>query len=69
MERKLAELVVKNFQRYHGQTLSIEEAMSMTKVMSDERDVYAIQKGKSTYLAWISTSTMTCMLRTEIVSW
>lgn len=68
MERKTAELVVKNLAGHNGPMLSVLEAMSMTKVNTDGYDVYAIQKGDVTFLAWISTNTMTCA-RTKIVCW
>lgn len=68
MERKLAELVVKNLEGHNGPVISVLEAMSMTKVMTDGYDVYAIQKGDVTFLAWVSTNNMTCA-RTKIVCW
>lgn len=52
MERKMAEQVVSELKKQNGPQLTILEAMSMTKVMTDGYDVYAIQKGDVTFLAW-----------------
>ena len=52
MERKLAEQVVNEFEKKNGPTLSVLEAMSMTKVMTDGYEMYAIQKGDVTFLVW-----------------
>lgn len=68
MERKLAELVVKSFKDKNGPTITVLEAMSMTKVLTDGYDVYAIQKGDVTFLAWVFKSTIKCV-RTQTVSW
>lgn len=52
MERKMAEQVISEFKKQNGsQELSILEVMSMTKVMTDGYEVYAIQKGDVTFLA------------------
>ena len=52
MERTMAEQVVNELEKKHGNQLTILEAMSMTKVMTDSYEVYAIQKGDVTILAW-----------------
>ena len=52
MERKMAEQVVSELKKKNGPQLTILEAMSMTKVMTDGYEIYAIQKGDVTFLAW-----------------
>ena len=68
MERKLAELVVQNLEGHNGPTLTVLEAMSMTKITTDGIDVYAIQKGDVTFLAWVSHKSIK-VARTQTVAW
>lgn len=56
MERKLAELVVEDLKKQGGPNLTVMEAMSMTKIKTDNLEVYAVQKGHATILAWVSTT-------------
>lgn len=52
MERRMAEVVVMKLGKENGPQLSVEEAMSMTKIKTDAYEVYARQKGDVTFLAW-----------------
>ena len=52
MERKMAEQVISELNNKNGPKLTLLEAMSMTKVMTDWYEIYAIQKGDVTFLAW-----------------
>ena len=54
MERELAELVVKSLREQKAPMITVLEAMSMTKIKTDNQDVYAFQKGDTTIMAWIS---------------
>lgn len=54
MERNLAERIVAEVaKRFDDEFLTVLEAMNMTKVMTDGRDIYAIGKGDVTVVAWI----------------
>lgn len=68
MERELAELVVKSIEKKNGPTLTISEAMAMTKIPTDGINVYAIQKGYFTFIAWIYDPHIS-WVRTQVVSW
>ena len=37
-----------------GPTLSMIEIQSMTRILSDHYEIYAVQKGDVTFLAWIT---------------
>ena len=52
MKRKMADQVVEEFKKQNGPRISILEAIAMTKVMTDDYEVYAIQKGDVTFLVW-----------------
>ena len=52
MERKIAVQVVSELKKQNGPQLTLLEAMSMTKVMTDGYEMYAIQKGDVTFLVW-----------------
>jgi len=54
MERELAELVVEELKKQHAPELTILETMSMTKIKTDNQEVYALQKGDTTIMAWVS---------------
>ena len=54
MKTETAKKIVNSFKEQNGPTLSLLEAMAMTKVMTDFYEVYSIQKGDVTFLAWIS---------------
>jgi hypothetical protein len=49
----------------NGPTLSFEEAMAMTEINSDGYNIYAIQKGDVTFLAWNTQSGV----HTKIMCW
>lgn len=53
MERKVAETVVRELNKSKVSLLTVQEAMTMTKIQSDGYEVYAIQKGDITFFAWI----------------
>lgn len=55
MEKNLARRVAREFIKQQGPQLSLLEALSMTKVFSDGFEMYAIQKGDVTFLAWVRT--------------
>lgn len=50
--RKIAKQVIREFKKQDSPQLSMRDAMAMTKVMTDGYEVYAIQKGDVTFLAW-----------------
>ena len=66
MERKMAEQVVKDLQNKKGPQLTMLEAISMTKVMTDCHEVYAIQKGDVTFLVWKCGDGS---ISTKVLSW
>ena len=68
MQKELAELVVKELSKQDGPKLTVYEAMDMTKIKSDNLEVYAIQKGDCTIMAWVSTANG-YYVRTEIYCW
>ena len=52
MDRTLAEIVVTELEKKKFPPLTILEAMSMTKIMSDSHEIYAIHKDGVTFLVW-----------------
>lgn len=54
MERKKADLVVKELNKYKDITFTIQDAMCMSHILSDVDDVYAIKKGETLFLAKFS---------------
>ena len=54
MQKKDAEKVVIAFEKRNGPTISLSEAMGMTKVNTDGNEMYAFQKGDVTFLAWFN---------------
>lgn len=53
MKLELAEQMVEQFKQLGGPLPTIEELISMTKVQSDDAEVYAFHVGKLTFLAWV----------------
>ncbi len=66
MEREIAKIIVKNFKEQKGPEISMLEALNMTKIYTDNCDVYAIQKGDVTFLAWVALNKC---IRTKVVCW
>lgn len=54
MKREFAKMVVTELQRRNGPQLSLLEAMSMEPIVSDSCEMYAIQKGDVTFVAWVT---------------
>lgn len=79
VEKGLAYMIVKSFAEQNGPKLSILEAMSMELVKSDGYEMYAIQRGNVTFLAWVCRTTRRNLngerlnridsLRTKTVFW
>ena len=67
MERELAELVVKDLKNQEGPQLTVLEAMYMTKIASDNLDVYAVQKNDATILAMVFAKDK--IVKTKIIAW
>ena len=65
MERKFAEKIVESLVAQNGPTLSLYEALSMSRIITDRYEVYAMQKGDVTFLAWISGE----YVYTKVVCW
>lgn len=53
MTRKIALNIVEQLKQNNGPKLTLLEAMMMTKLPSDAYEVYAIQKGDVTFMAWV----------------
>jgi hypothetical protein len=53
MNKKLAKKIVLEFQLRHGPIITIDEAMSMERIISDGHTIYAFNKGEVTFLARI----------------
>lgn len=53
MKRELAEQIAESIRSHKGHLITVEEAKSMTKIRSDGREIYAINKGNITFLAWV----------------
>jgi hypothetical protein len=53
MDEELAKKIVLEFQLQHGPTISLDEAMSMERIISDGHTIYAFNKGEVTFLARI----------------
>ena len=68
MERELAELVVADLKEKKEMELTVLEVMSMTKIMSDNIPVYAIQKSRTTVLAEVQSGPE-LYVKTKIVKW
>lgn len=63
--KELANTIVKAFKEKNGPTLSHLEVMAMTKLMTDCYQVYGIQKGDVTFLAWVSDSGELVTVKTQ----
>ena len=57
MKRELAEQIVASVRSHKGPLITIEEAKAMTKINSDGNEIYAINLGKFTFLAWVQNET------------
>ena len=53
MERELARKIRDSFEEVLGLQLTLLEVTAMTKIMTDGYEVYAVQKGDVTFLAWV----------------
>jgi hypothetical protein len=54
MNFKIANEIKKALDEKKGPTLTLIEIQSMTPLLSDGYEVYALQKGDVTFLAWIT---------------
>lgn len=53
MTRELAQKIVNQLIDAKGPALTLLEVMMMTKLPSDGYEVYSIQKGDVTFMAWV----------------
>ena len=65
----IAKTIVQSFVKEGGPRLTLYEAMAMTRVNSDNLQMYAFQKGDVTFLAWITVSDRITFVRTKTVAW
>ena len=56
MGKDFAEKVVEELKAKNGPTLNVLEVMSMKPIVTDGYEIYSIQKGDVTFLAWKSAT-------------
>ena len=69
MNVKLADLIMKDFLKKNGPHLSLNEVLSMQTVISDAVEMYALQKGDVTFLAWVRPHDTLYPVITKTVCW
>jgi len=54
MTIEFAKKIKEGFDQKKGPTLTLIEAQAMAPILTDNYEVYALQKGDVTFLAWIT---------------
>lgn len=66
MTLTIAEKIVNSISSKEGPDITLSEAQSMTKLATDELEVYGIQKGDVTFLAFLQPDSS---VTTKVISW
>lgn len=65
MERDKAKLIVKQFKKENNLRITMQDAMCMTCVMTDNEEIYAIHKENITLIAKIYRN----CINTKVIRW
>lgn len=69
MERKRAELVVKEFKKYGDVNFTIQDAMCMSPILADEDETFGIQKQNIIFLVRFPKKMPKEKICTKIIKW